>query len=70
MLAYLLCWPGSQRVPAGVGDWNKAMGEVGGENLCDPLEIPQTERKGRELQQVACYRARDETGVLEDLEET
>lgn len=30
---------------------------------------PRQRGRGRELQQVACYTARDETGVLEDLEE-
>lgn len=35
---------------------------VGGEDLCDSLEIPQAERKGWRIIAGSYYRAQDETG--------
>lgn len=39
----------SKGLPAGVGDWAKAISgkkEFGGEDLCDPLEMGPGRRKG------------------------
>lgn len=55
-------------MPAGVEGWNKAMGELEGKICVIHWRSPRQRGRGGELQEVACYRARDEIGVLADLE--
>lgn len=52
------------RLGAGIKQWGVWRGRF----VWSTGDFPQAERK-EELQQVACHRARDETGFLEDLEE-
>lgn len=55
LLLWLECPVGSQGTPARVGGWDKVLnvgGRLGGEDLCDPLEM---KANGEErLQQVVC----------------
>lgn len=50
----------SQAVPAGVGEWDKA--KTGGGQVRRGRSVASIGNGGRRLQQVFCYRPRDETG--------